>query len=310
MPDSAIVSQPSRLMDDIISSYEDRIAGVQSIFDTTRLVLTDFQDGSDQAREEQTLINTQLRETLARNENLRNKDYDLMMRPIVEPRRAQEKEIRALLNEFLAEQQRLAADLKEHYVQLRLQLAQGDPHKIRTQLNAVKELLKEQDRKKEELTASLKEVQEERHEMVMLVKQLLVKGNALRIRDFKDILARIKSQGQERIARKLKRREEVRQLLANFKQKRLDNLEEQRLLASPPPACQSFGKKGATSSRHGGITTSPRQVGASGPLASDGGGRLPLGGDVRMKEALEAIQWSQHPQGGEQTKNMVQAQAG
>ena len=140
MPDSAIVSQPSRLMEDIISSYEDRIAGVQSIFDTTRLVLADFQDGSDQAREEQTLINTQLRETLARNENLRNKDYDLMMRPIVEPRRAQEKEIRALLNEFLAEQQRLAADLKEHYVQLRLQLAQGDPHKIRTQLNVVKEL--------------------------------------------------------------------------------------------------------------------------------------------------------------------------
>ena len=181
--------------------------------------------------------------------------------------------------------------------------------------------------------------------MVMLVKQLLVKGNALRIRDFKDILARIKSQGQERIARKLKRREEVRQLLANFKQKRLANLEEQRLLASPPPACQNFGKKGATSSCHGGITTSPRQVGASGPLASDGGGHLPLGGDVRMKEALEAIQWSQHPpsfakkpcglpqggmafiasegsakmprglpreasQGGEQTKNMVQAQAG
>ena len=102
--------------------------------------------------------------------------------------------------------------------------------------------------------------------------------------------------GQERIARKLKRREEVRQLLANFKQKRLDNLEEQRLLASPPPACQSFGKKGATSSR------SRQRIGIS--------GHLPLGGDVRMKEALEAIQWSQHPQGGEQTKNMVQAQAG
>ena len=50
-------------------------------------------------------------------------------------------------------------------------------------------------------------------------------------------------------------------------------------------------------------TSAPRQT--EGPS-----GHLPLGGDVRMKEALEAIQWSQHPQGGEQTKNMVQAQAG
>jgi hypothetical protein len=93
-----------------------------------------------------------------------------------------------------------------------------------------------------------------------------VKGNTLRIKDFKDMLSHIQNQGKERIARKFKRREEVLRMLATFKQKRLANSEEQHLSASPH-----------------------------------------LGG---MKEAFEAVRWSQNPQGGEQTKNTVQEQAG
>jgi len=281
MPD---VLQPARLMEDILSSYEQRIEGVQSIFDTTRIVLADFQEGADQARDEQELIHRQLRDVLARNEHLRNKDYDLMIQRIVEPRREQEKEIRALLNEFLAEQQRLAASLKECYGQIRNQLAKGDTPKILDLLKSIKELLAEQDQCKEELTSNLREAQADQQATVMLVKQLLVKGNTLRIKDFKDMLAHLQDQGKERIARKFKRREEVRRMIAGFKQQRLANLEEQRRSASP--------HLGATSSRHSGMS-----------------GHLPLGDDVRMKEAFEAIRWSQHPQGGEQTNNMVQDHA-
>jgi len=263
MPD---VLQPARLMEDILSSYEQRIEGVQSIFDTTRLVLADFQEGADQAREEQELIHRQLRDVLARNEHLRNKDYDLMIQRIVEPRREQEKEIRALLNEFLAEQQRLAASLKDCYGQIRDQLAQGNTRKILDLLKSIKELLAEQAQCKEELTSNLREAQADQQATVMLVKQLLVKGNTLRIKDFKDMLSHIQNQGKERIARKFKRREEVRRMLATFKQKRRANSGEQRLSASPH-----------------------------------------LGG---MKEAFDAVRWSQHPQGGEQTKNTAQDQAG
>ena len=232
---------------------------VQSIFDTTRLVLTDFQEGADQAREEQELIHRQLRDVLARNENLRNKDYDLMIQRIVEPRRAQEKEIRALLNEFLAEQQRMAAALKKYYSQIRDQLAQGNTRKILDLLKTIKELLAEQNQCKEALTSNLREAQADQQASVKLVKQLLVKGNTLRIKDFKDMLTHIQDQGKER-------REEVRRMLAEFKQQRLANLEEQR-----QPAAFHLGS---------------------------------------MKEAFEATQWFQHPQGGEQTKNMVQEQAG
>ena len=266
-PQSAIRNpQLACLMEDIISSYEQRIEGVQSIFDTTRLVLTDFQEGADQAREEQELIHRQLRDILARNEHLRNKDYDLMIQRIVEPRREQEKEIRALLNEFLAEQQRLAASLKERYGQIRDQLAKGNTPKILDLLKTIEELLAEQNRSKQELTSNLREAQADQQATVKMVKQLLVKGNTLRIKDFKDMLATIQNQGKERIARKFKRREEVRRMLSTFKQQRLANLDEQ----SPP--------------------ASPH-----------------LGG---MKEAFEAVRWSQHPQGGEQTKNMAWEQAG
>ena len=176
-----------------------------------------------------------------------------MMRPIIEPRRAQEKETRALLNEFLAEQQRIAASLKERYGQIRDQLAKGNTRKILDLLKSIKELLVEQDQCKEELTSNLRETQANQQATVMLVKSLLKKGNTLRIRDFKGMLARIQRQGQERIARKLKRREEVRQLIANFKQ--------QRVKAQALPRQDLKKQRG-----------------------------LPPDGDVRMKEALEAIQ--------------------
>ena len=267
IPQSAFASPPARLMEDILSSYEQRIEGVQSIFDTTRLVLADFQEGAAQAREEQELIHRQLRDVLARNEHLRNKDYDLMIQRIVEPRRAQEKEIRALLNEFLAEQQRLAASLKDCYGQIRDQLAQGNTRKILDLLKSIKELLAEQAQCKEELTSNLREAQADQQATVMLVRQLLVKGNTLRIKDFKDMLSHIQNQGKERIARKFKRREEVRRMLAEFKQQRNKD------------------------------TADRQQV-------------RPLCGDMRMKEAFEAVRWSQNPQGGEQTKNTVQEQAG
>lgn len=223
MPD---VGQPARLMDDIISSYEQRIDGVQSIFDTTRLVLTDFQEGADQAREEQELVHRQLRDALARNEHLRNKDYDLMIQPLIEPRREQEKEIRALLNEFLAEQQRLAASLKARYGQIRDQLAQGNTRKILNLLKSIKVLLAEQDQCKQELTSNLREAQADQQATAMMVKQLLVKGNTLRIRDFKEMLATIQNQGKER-------REEVRRMLAGFKQQRAREAEERQAAQTP-----------------------------------------------------------------------------
>jgi hypothetical protein len=265
-------------MEDILSSYEQRIEGVQSIFDATCLVLADFQEGADQAREEQELIHRQLRDVLARNEHLRNKDYDLMIQRIVEPRREQEKEIRALLNEFLAEQQRLAASLKDCYGQIRDQLAQGNTRKILDLLKSIKELLAEQAQCKEELTSNLREAQADQQATVMLVKQLLVKGNTLRIKDFKDMLSHIQNQGKERIARKFKRREEVRRMLAEFKQQRLANLEEQRRPVSPPL---------------GGMTEAFDAVAYSAVVVATNAGR-----------------WSQHPQGGEQTKHMVREQAG
>jgi len=290
-------------MEDILSSYEQRIEGVQSIFDTTRLVLADFQEGADQAREEQELIHRQLRDVLARNEHLRNKDYDLMIQRIVEPRREQEKEIRTLLNEFLAEQQRLAASLKDCYGQIRDQLAQGNTRKILDLLKSIKELLAEQAQCKEELTSNLREAQADQQATVMLVKKLLVKGNTLRIKDFKDMLAHIQNQGKERIARKFKRREEVRRMLAEFKQQR--NKDPSLPTLAPPKAPGSAARLSSPKrERYAGTSIADRQPARPLCHVSPDQDRRQVatcpaagrrGADMRMQEAFEAIRWSQHP---------------
>ena len=109
--------------------------------------------------------------------------------------------------------------------------AKGNTRKILDLLKSIKELLAEQAQCKEELTSNLREAQADQQATVMLVKQLLVKGNTLRIKDFKDMLSHIQNQGKER-------REEVRRMLAGFKQQRLANLEEQRRPAQTPGAVQ------------------------------------------------------------------------
>lgn len=215
------VLETQSVITDIIASYEKRIEGIQALVDTTRLILMDYQESASLAREEQALINTRLQEILARNEHLRKKDYDLMIRQMVEPQAVRDHEVRTLITRYLDDQQRLAVTLKDLYGQIRQQLAQGNTPQIASRLKAIKELLAEQDQRKDELTSNLREVQAEHREMVSMVQALLVKGNALRIRDFKDMLARIQNQRRERIARKLSRREEVRQMLATFKQQRL-----------------------------------------------------------------------------------------
>ena len=97
MPDSAIVSQPSRLMEGIISSYEDRIAGVQSIFDTTHELIEGFQDSFLDTKQEREKLKAELRENLAKSESLRKKDFDNMMQGILSAQEKKEKEVRDLL---------------------------------------------------------------------------------------------------------------------------------------------------------------------------------------------------------------------
>ena len=84
------------ITEDIISSYDVRIQSIGNIFDTTHQLLNGFQNSFLDVKQERENVRTELRESLARNESLRKKDFDSMMQGILSTQDEREKEVRSL----------------------------------------------------------------------------------------------------------------------------------------------------------------------------------------------------------------------
>lgn len=218
------------IVEDVLSSYEKRIESINSIFDTTHSILNDFQESIFDTKEEREKISTQLRDILAKNENLRRKDFDNMMQGILLTQGEREKEVRGLLKEYLNEQKTMAQALRENLSKFKDSLARGEAERVKEFQNLIKEILVRQDERKEEVTSNLKEFQKEQQEMAKRLKELLAKGRELRIKDLKSMLAEFKAQHKERIARQEERRKEVQNLLGEFKEERLKSADNWRII--------------------------------------------------------------------------------
>ena len=210
------------IVEDIVSSYEARIQSIGAIFDNTQQILEGFQDSFLDAKQEREKNNAELRESLAKNESLRKKDFDNMMQDILSTQDEREKEVRNLLKGYLNEQKKLAQTLRDNLAKVKDALARGEAGRVKEFQGIIKEILAKQDERKDEVTSKLKEFQKEQEEMAKRLKELLAKGRELRIRDLRLMLKEFKVQHKERIALREERKEEVRHLLSGFKKERTE----------------------------------------------------------------------------------------
>ena len=210
------------IVENIISSYENRIESFEALFETTHQIFQNFQDSLSDAKQERERINGQLRDSLAKNESLRKKDFDHMMMVISSHQDQSEKEVKSLSKNYLGEQTKLARELRENLRNFKDALAKGEAQRVREFQTVIREILAEQERRKEEVISNLKEFQKEQQETAKMLKNLLAKGRELRIRDLKLMLAEFKKQQEERIAHQQERRQEVQTLLGEFKAERAE----------------------------------------------------------------------------------------
>ena len=217
-----VAEDTKNIVENIVSSYETRIENIETLFDTTHQILQGFQDSFLDTKQEREKINVELRENLAQNEHLRKKDFDSMMQGILSTQDEREKEVRNLLNNYLDEQKEMAQALRKNLEKFKDCLAKGEVRRVKESRVLIKEILAKQDKRKEEVTSSLKEFQKEQQEMAKRLKELLAKGKELRIRDFKSMLKELKAQHKERIVRQEERRKEVRSMLEGFKKERVE----------------------------------------------------------------------------------------
>jgi chromosome segregation ATPase len=224
-----LLAAKENILENMISSYEVRIQSVEAFFEATGQIFQDFQESLLNTRQEREKINNRLKENLARNESLRKKDFDRMMNIVFLYQEQSEQEIRKLSKEYLGEQTKLAQQLREGLRNFKDALTQGQTEKVKELQTLIKEILARQDESKIEVTSKLKEFQQGQQQTSKMLKDLLAKGEKLRIRDFKATLAEFKRQRKERIACQERRRQEVKDMLGEFKAKRTE-AEQERLV--------------------------------------------------------------------------------
>jgi hypothetical protein len=211
--------------ENVISSYETRIESVGAMFDTAHQILDDFQEAFLDNKEEGRKINTQLRDILAHNEHLRKKDFDSMTQGVLSAQEEREAEVKNLLKGYLNQQREMARNLRENLAKFKDALIKGDVQRVKEFQEMLKEVLANQDARKEEVASKLKEFQKEQQEMAKRLKALLAKGRELRIKDLKEMLQEFRTQHKERLAHQIERRKEVNKMLGTFKQERKEAAE-------------------------------------------------------------------------------------
>lgn len=215
------------MVENILSSYESRIQNMGVIIDTTCQLLEGFQDSFIETKQERDKINTQIRDILARNEHLRRKDFDNMMRGILLTEEEKESEVRGSLKNYLSEHKKMSQVLREDLKRFRDSLAKGEVQRVIEFQEMIKVILVKQEERKEEVISRLKEFEKGQQETAKRLKELLSKGRELRIADLKSMLKEFKAQHQERIDCQEERRERILGILGDFKNRQIQNKTDQ-----------------------------------------------------------------------------------
>ena len=207
------------MMRDQLVSYERDAKSVTPILSAATLFLD--ADGAGETDEKQ------LRETLSRNGNLRKKDFERMMTAVSGPGNSRAKEIRLSLRDFLVSQQEMIGQLGGCFAQIRACVERGDIEKIKPVFARAREIIAQQEQARRELESDLAAQEKKHQEILAGIKSLLQKGRELQVRDFKEMLAGMKCRSANRMEQNGLRREAASQMLAGYKEQRLQN-EEQR----------------------------------------------------------------------------------
>ena len=194
-----IADDIKRLTNEVVFSYESRISEVGIIIDNTYRILEEFKTKRNE-------MSNQLKENLAKEGSLRKKDFDSMMGEILSRQDEREKQVKDLLRTFLEEQKEVAQTIKKN-------LAEGENVRINDFKKMLQDIQTRQKARENKVSIALMTFQKEYKEVAESLHNLLNKGEAIRIKDFKEMIKNIRS-------RQIERTNEVREKLDEFRKER------------------------------------------------------------------------------------------
>lgn len=228
------VNNMKEIVEAIIASYENRISAVRAIIETTYQTLESYQEEMQRNKEERREVNTQLKEMLTKQQHLRRKDFNKMMEEIsvgVNKRRKEIEEkqnlVRKRLGNYFDEQKNTATNLREKLSIFTDNLKKDDSTRIKDFKLFLSNIQIQQETRGDEVKQMLRDFREKseifqkyHEQIVQTLRDLLSKGNSLRIRDFKAKLIELQSQQIERSTLWEEERKDTMEMLHGFHQER------------------------------------------------------------------------------------------
>jgi hypothetical protein len=168
------------LANSIIDSYQMRVRTVNGLMDQAYSFLTSFQ------MELEDMI-VRLRDNLAKAESLRKRDFDRMIKDVIERRYQTEQEAKQSLALFQEEEEGMIDRLRK--------IVLGGSSSNMQDMAAIKEDIsrRQKDREKNIIKA-MKRLQIEQEELRVALRNLLEKGEEVRVKDFRVMIKALRVQ--------------------------------------------------------------------------------------------------------------------
>ena len=161
----------------IIDSYEIRVSTVTMLMTQANNLLKSFQI-------EMKEMIIQLRDNLAKSESLRKKDFDIMIRALVDRMREIEQEAEDRFNQFQQEESDMIGRFRR--------LVSGESPAVTEDMETLREdVLTRQKERERRIVNGLKQFQIAQEELRSGLRTLLLKGHGVRIKDLKQMLKTI-----------------------------------------------------------------------------------------------------------------------
>ena len=156
------------------------------------------------------------------------KDFETMLGVLAADQDQRGREVRDLSRTYLDEQTQLVRELRSRLHDFTTALADGEVTKVTEHHQAITHLFTEQRQRSDTVVTRLKESQKEQQQTAGMLGQLLAKGRELRIKDLKSMLAEFKRQRGQRLMEHGARREEVQDMLREFRLQRVEAEQDRR----------------------------------------------------------------------------------
>lgn len=212
---------------DLINSYENRVATVESLIDNAYETSTDSDEGLSQSYNFSQKLRDDLRESLVKNCSLRRKDFDaftaIVFSSIDKKKKDIENErklIRDILKSYLCRQKELVSALKEQLARFSLEGSNRDS--LELLLDEIKISQKEEGEHTfsllRDIQFRLKNFRIELADLNSNLQRILERGELLKLEDLRQLQSNMAQ--ERRKAERKERKEDVGRLLAHFSRKR------------------------------------------------------------------------------------------